>query len=254
MKSDLKNRLKLRFKRALPSYDQAAVVQTEMANKLVNSLLRFSCRFNRVLEIGSGTGLLTKKALKALEPKFYLASDLVEASFIYLINNLNNGKQIYFVVGDGEDPSWVKGPFDLIISNATFQWFVDFSLAIKRLHKCLRQGGILAFTTFGPLTMWEILEAVPGHKRLHLIGEQEISTLTQGLFEILYKESWISKLYFHSTQEVLKHIRVTGALGFLSARWSLIEIKAWERRYLSFKGDNGLPVTYQPLLFVLEKK
>ncbi len=250
MQKNLKSILRRRFERALPYYNQAAIVQDEMAEKLVNSLLELSRKFNRILEIGSGTGLLTKRVISLFEPTFYLANDLVETCSLYL----DNGKQLYFVVGDGEDPSWVRGPFDLIVSNATFQWFLDLPSAIKKFYNRLSEEGILAFTTFGPLTMQEVLKAAHQHQRSHLRGEDEIITIFRDFFKVIHKESWICKLYFQSPQKVLKHIRDTGALGFLSPKWSLREIKAWARRYTSLKDQKGLPVTYQPMLFILEKK
>jgi malonyl-CoA O-methyltransferase len=145
----LKKRLVRRFERAIPAYDEAAVVQAEMAERLLSRLKPLldekQIRTPRVLEIGAGTGLPTRQAIKILAPTFYLASDLVPACGKCL-----RGLPVSFVAGDGENPSWIKGPFDLIISNATFQWFLDLAGALKKVScpPCL--GGNTCFYYLRP--------------------------------------------------------------------------------------------------------
>lgn len=245
---ELKKRLRQRFERALSSYDQAALIQAEMAERLVAAIRDLGRPFRRVFEIGSGTGLLTKPAYQALKPEFYLASDLVLRCAQYL----NGHPRLYFVAGDGEAPSWVKGKFDLIISNATFQWFLDPEKALKRLSRLLETKGVLAFTTFGPMTMQEVLSAAGG-RSTHLLGPEKIKEIGQKLYKPLLEEVWPSFLYFQSPKEVLRHIRATGAMGFLPASWSLKALREWQRRYKEFRSPKGLRLTYQPMLFVWER-
>ncbi len=246
---ELKKRLRQRFERALPSYDQTALIQAEMAERLVAVIRDLGRPFRRVFEIGSGTGLLTKPAYQVLRPEFYLASDLIPACAQYL----NGYPRLYFVAGDGEVPFWVKGKFDLIVSNATFQWFLNLEKAFERLSSLLKPKGVLAFTTFGPMTMQEVLLAAGG-RSTHLLGMDRIKEIGQNFYESLLEEEWLSPLYFHSPKEVLRHIRATGAMGFLPANWSLKALKEWQRRYEEFKTSQGLRLTYQPMLFVWERR
>ena len=52
--------LKTRFNRNFESYNQQAIVQQQIASKLVALLLKFGqTRFERLLEIGCGTGFIT---------------------------------------------------------------------------------------------------------------------------------------------------------------------------------------------------
>ena len=54
-----KSLVKKRFSKSLKTYDDNAIVQKQMAEKLVDFLPKKE--FNSVLEIGCATGLLTKQ-------------------------------------------------------------------------------------------------------------------------------------------------------------------------------------------------
>ncbi len=236
-----KRRLRRRFERSLPSYQQAAQVQEEMALRLAEVLRSFPSP-QRVLEIGPGVGLLTRK-LRSLWPEsFYLAVDLVPGCALHLAP-----WKVHFVVADAEDLSWLRGEFDLIVSNATFQWFREPQKALRVYHRLLRPKGLLAFTTFGPQTMWELEP-----KQSSLLPLARWRKMGQS-FSPLFEKCWERRLYFSSPAEVLKHIRQTGALGSLPACWSLKRLKNFLERYQKYREPQGFPLTYEPILLVWEK-
>ncbi len=245
--SVLKKRIGRRFERALDTYDQAAVVQTQMAHRLVAALKELGISGERVLEVGAGTGLLTRLFLKNWSPRFFLANDLVPACGRFF-----RGLSCHFVAADGEDLSWLKGSFDLVVSNATFQWFLSLERALKGYHALLAPRGYLAFTTFGPNTMKEVHWAAG--KESHLLPAHEIRKMGQKFFKNVREEHLELKLYFPDPLAVLKHIRATGAQGYLSSNWSLRALKAWQTRYQELKEEKGFPLTYETLLFVWEKR
>ncbi|WP_456432187.1 methyltransferase domain-containing protein [Thermosulfuriphilus sp.] len=247
-KKILKKRLKSRFAKAFPFYDQQAWVQEEMAEELTQALADLQISFKLALEIGSGTGLLTRKARRMLSIDTYLASDIVLQAAPYL-----KELPVFFVVGDGEDLSWIRKNPDLILSNATFQWFLKLDKALETLAQRLAPGGLLAFTTFGPGTMVEVFEA-GGQSPWTFIEAEEIRSLARGLFQPLIEKAWEKRLYFDSPREILRHIRATGASGYLPPRWSLKALRAWEAKYQERTTPRGLPLTYRPLLFVWERR
>ncbi len=243
-----KHRLRHRFERALFTYDRAAVIQAQMATHLTDLLSQTIAPPQKVLEIGVGTGLFTRKFLEQFSPETFVATDLVRKCKEFL-----KGLPLYFVVADGEEPSWIKGPFDLIVANATFQWFLDLRKAFEAYHQLLGPKGILAFSTFGPQTMKEVFWALGQENPPFLLGEKQINTLVARLFTPLKQETKLEKLYFIDPLGILRHIRATGALGHLPPRWSLKRLKAWQRRYLALKERSGLPLTYEMIFFVGQK-
>ena len=71
--------------------------------------------------------------------------------------------RIQWIVGDAENDAFLDElsgrSFDLIVSGATFQWFVHPAATIRRLARLLKPGGLLAFSTFGPQTFRELRES-----------------------------------------------------------------------------------------------
>ena len=63
MPTDYKN-IKKRFEKSMNDYDKNATVQDLMASKMIIELLKISNKFETVLELGAGTGLLTKRFAK----------------------------------------------------------------------------------------------------------------------------------------------------------------------------------------------
>jgi malonyl-CoA O-methyltransferase len=69
------------------------------------------------------------------------------------------GDRHRYLVLDGERPDGLEGGYDLIVSNLTFQWFVDLAAACQRLSGLLAPGGRLAFATLGRQTFGEWRQA-----------------------------------------------------------------------------------------------
>lgn len=149
------------FSAAAGSYDQAAQAQARAADMLAETVrgLKLAARPS-VLEIGCGTGILTRRLLPQIGGD-WLVTDLspamVEAAHAQL------GDRAQFRVMDGEHPD--TEPVDLIISNLAAQWFADFPGALQRLAACLKPGGVLALTTLGSGSFTEWRAA---HRRLGL--------------------------------------------------------------------------------------
>ena len=104
--------------------------------------------FHRVLEIGSGLGLIALEL--AFEADFYLATDNSEAAVSYLeeetlrrgLNNVTVRQVDATTLTSGN----ITGSFDLIIVNSVFQYFPDLTAveaSLSELHSYLAPGGRL---------------------------------------------------------------------------------------------------------------
>ena len=100
------------FKKSLNTYNKNAIVQKNMADFLVSQIKKK--KYPKILEIGSYTGVLTKKIINNFEFEKYVAVDIVD-SFDY-IKKLSD--KIQFIKSDFENFS-IDEKFDLIVSNAS---------------------------------------------------------------------------------------------------------------------------------------
>jgi malonyl-CoA O-methyltransferase len=151
------------FSAAAKSYDQAAEAQARAADLLVDSVRGLALPpAPSVLEIGCGTGLLTRRLLPLIGGDWQItdlsAAMVAEAKTVI-------GENAQFRVMDGEHPDPAAGPVDLVVSNLAAQWFADLPAAIGRLSACLKPGGALALTTLGAGSFAEWKQA---HRRLGL--------------------------------------------------------------------------------------
>ncbi len=144
----LKHRIETAFSAAAATYDDAAQAQQVTAGRLADLVLTHCPGPNpRVLEIGCGTGLLTR----ALRPRLdgdWLVTDLSQAMVDKAQTNLV-GHPCRFQVMDGERPTAEAAGMDVIVSNLAVQWFHDLAGSLARLAATLRPGGILACSTMG---------------------------------------------------------------------------------------------------------
>lgn len=115
------------------TYDQYAVVQKEMAGKLLAEIQGTGRRFQRILEIGCGTGFLTELLAREYPKSLITALDVAPEMITVAREKLKSFNNINYFVADGENlqmsdaVSLKELSFDLIVSNAVFQWFSEYA-------------------------------------------------------------------------------------------------------------------------------
>ena len=159
-----KNLVRLHFGKAAPVYDQVTPVQASMANELVKlSREHWAGKFDPcILEIGCGTGKLTQKLLEIFPESRITAIDISSEMIQKAKQNLKTTANVIFVQGDAEslaDGHNFSVKFDLIVSNATFQWFSTPGPTLKKYQSLLAPKGILSFSTFGTRMFYELRQS-----------------------------------------------------------------------------------------------
>ncbi|GBE42651.1 MAG TPA: methyltransferase domain-containing protein [Rhizobiales bacterium] len=130
-------------------YERNAALQADVAEKLAQHLPGSGHR--KILEIGCGTGFLTRHLLARYPHGDFLLTDLAPEMVMQCRArySLANGRAIRFAIMDGEAPDCTER-FDLIALSMTLQWFADPLAGLQRLRDLLRPGGTLVFSAPGP--------------------------------------------------------------------------------------------------------
>lgn len=148
------------FGAAAVTYDTGAGLQRAVARRLAERAAALPLpRHPRILEIGCGTGLLSRALRARLGPAEWVITDLSPAMLARCREALGDPPDTVFQVMDGEHPETPPPDFDLILSSLAFQWFEDLDAALPRLAARLRPGGHLAFATLAADTFREWREA-----------------------------------------------------------------------------------------------
>lgn len=143
-----KQRISDAFGAAAERYDDHAGPQ-RLASALVADLAQRQkpAGVDRILEIGCGTGFLTRDIQARWPGAELVVTDLSPE----MLARASAGGLVAgtFLTMDGEMPAFEGEWFDLILSSLAFQWFDDLAGAVERLTGLLRPGGSLIFSTMG---------------------------------------------------------------------------------------------------------
>ncbi len=246
MQTDIKQ-IKKQFEKSMNDYDKNAAVQDLMASKMILELVKISTDFENILELGSGTGLLTKRIAKNLNFKTFTANDLVEKSKIYIKKFIHNAN---FLHGNALKIKPSR-KMDLIISNAMFQWFNNLEKAIETIKYSLKKDSILAFSTFSPENFKEITE-ITGLSLKYVSTEKIKEILINQGFELLYIEEFYDEIKFKTPLELLAHMKKTGVNSLSTTTWTIKEVKDFCDKFTKKYPQPKL--TYSPIIIIARLK
>ncbi|MBR1617465.1 malonyl-ACP O-methyltransferase BioC [bacterium] len=228
-----KQKIQKNFQKSLETYEENALVQNSMAKKICQLIP--SKKFNKILEIGSYTGLLTKKIVAKTEFEDYLAIDIIDSSCYAT----KISPKIRFQKADIEFFT-TQDKFDLIVSNASLQWCESFEKVIKKIISFLAPSGVFVFSVFGERNFIEIKDVF--NLQLNYPSPENILKINNN---IQIKEE-IMKLKFENPLELMRHIKLTGVNSLSSKRITKKQLQMLQEKH-------NCSLTYHPMYVVIKK-
>ena len=137
-------------------YIDSAIVQKEIINRLMQRLSFFNLSQRKVIDIGSGVGLSTKKLIELHNKSdFYM----LDSSLKSLEENIIKKKNVFKVCADYTKIPYESNTFDFVFSSSALHWELDIHSSFKEIFRILKPGGLLLFSTYGPDTLIELRSA-----------------------------------------------------------------------------------------------
>lgn len=204
------------FSRSSSSYSEHAFVQKRAAETLFGMLDRLPPAPKKIIEIGCGTGFLTKKLFAKFPEASFTVCDLSE-KMIERCKSENSSfhGNVEYRVCDALEILSGQVTYDLAVSALAFQWLEEsFSSVIAKIYERLVPGGVLAFSTLTSNTFGKLKEAFKAADSVfpgpELYKGSEIKSICS-IFEKtnFYQETEIAD--FASPVNFLRHIKKTGA-------------------------------------------
>lgn len=226
-----------RFSDSATTYNANAGAQSEIASRLAALWREYRTESSLpILEIGPGTGLLTKEISSTVpsgEMELWDLSDIPDS--------LPGRKSKC----DAESEILLTPPnhFGSIMSASTIQWFNSPATFLKNAARVLAPGGLLAVSTFTPGNFRELRPYLTNTP--HYTSPDTIRAVIPETLEILELSEEEIRIDFPSPRHLLQHFRYTGVNAMHSGDTTAA-------RAIISAGITSL--TYTPLYLVARKK
>jgi malonyl-CoA O-methyltransferase len=178
------------FERAAATYDEAAVLQREVGQRMAERLGFVRMQPATILDAGCGTGAalgelharypaarlialdLALKMTLTAQNRALTAARSSRSLFAHILGSLtpSRGPEPWYICGDVASLPIKSSCIDLVWSNLTLQWLGNPQQAFAEFRRVLRVGGLLSFTTFGPDTLKELRAAFLAADRATHVG------------------------------------------------------------------------------------
>lgn len=240
---------RMHFERAANSYDGAAILQREIAKRIGDRLDYIKHQPSRVLDVGCGTGYITKDLLQRYSKADVIALDIAH-SMARKSKELGGWlRKPKAVCADAEFLPLKEDSIDFIVSSLMLQWSNDLNKVFTGFHHVLAPNGLLLFSTFGPETLTEIRqswEEVDKHPHTsHFADMHEIGdALLHAGFQDPVTDMEMITMTYDNVRQLMRDIKQIGASNTDSNRSKGLmgknKLKAFETAYERFKTPEGL--------------
>jgi malonyl-CoA O-methyltransferase len=255
-----KREVRRAFSRAALNYDASAVLQREVCRRMLERLDYIRMQPDRLLDAGCGTGWGTRQLAQRYPAAQMVALDIAKGMLDAgrersgWWRKLLSGRRDFPVCADIEFLPLSANSMEMVWSNLTLQWCNDLPATFRELHRVLKTGGLLMFSTFGPDTLKELRSAFQGvdgrnHVNRFMDMHDQGDMLMHNGFAEPVMEMEIITLTYDDVNAVMQDLRSIGAHNAMTGRGQgMMGKAAWRRvleNYENQRRADKLPATFE---------
>ena len=212
----------MEFGKNFSTYDENAIIQKKVAENLTNFISKKfnNQKFDKIIELGCGTGIFTREFLKKFEINEIDLNDCFNTRDYFKEINYKN------FICDDMNEAIIKN-YDIVISSSSFQWIEDLEKLIESISK---KSEKLAFSIYIDGNLREIAEHFGVGLKYKKI--EDILIILKKYFKNTEYYSEEKTLNFSSPIEALRHLKRTGVT--IKNRTSIYDIKSYKNTLLTY--------------------
>jgi malonyl-CoA O-methyltransferase len=254
-----KRQMRRSFEKAAATYDNAAVLQREVASRALERLELVKVNPAAIVDAGCGTGFalpfLHKRYPRATLVELDIALAMLQKSRerIPKWQKWSGSSKAVFVCGDNDRLPLHAACADMLWSNLSFHWANDLAMLFAECRRILNPGGLLMFTTFGPDTLKELRSAWAIDSKIHVnrfidmhdIGDMMVAA---GFSDPVMDMEYVT-LTYDDIRSLMRELKALGAHNIavgrsrgLTGKHTLQQV---ELRYESMRQAGRLPATFE---------
>lgn len=242
------------FDRASATYEATAVLQSRVADELLNRLEPFDFQPQVVLDLGAGTGRASAQLKRRYRRARVIALDLAPGMLHQAARHQRLFRRFERICADAARLPLGSASVDIVFSSLMLQWCDPLDDVVAEIRRVLKPQGFLTFTTFGPDTLKELRSAwaeADAHNHvnrfldMHDVGD---ALVRAGLQEPVLDVDR-TQLTYGDGMALMHDLKCIGARNATAGRpRSLVGRGRLQRvlnAYETFRRDGRLPATYE---------
>ncbi|WP_196140279.1 malonyl-ACP O-methyltransferase BioC [Aliikangiella sp. G2MR2-5] len=243
------------FSDAAEQYDDFAFLQKEVADRTFERLGYMRIKPKAILDVGCGTGYCSRYLRDSFKRAKVTGVDIAPGMIAKASQQQSLFRKIDYQVADVDSLPFKDNQFDLVFSSLTIQWLPDLKKTFTELHRVLKPGGLLIFSTLGPDTLTELKQSwqqvdsdihVNSFLDMHIVGDEVFNAS----FENTVMDRDIITLTYQTMKGLMTDLKAIGAHNINDKRSRGLMGKGKFQKlsdaYEKFRWESGeLPATYE---------
>ena len=243
------------FNRYAHSYEQVAIIQHEIGNRLFERLDYLKIEPKHILDLGCGTGIFSEMLKKKYPNALIIGLDLAFSMLVQSQKKQSWLKHWPLVNAHMDALPFENSLFDLVFANQVIHWAHSLPRALRELNRIIAKDGCFMFSTLGPDSFKELKIAfskaspsahVNDFLDMHVVGDnllqEKFLDPVVDMEPITVQYGNINKLLLSLKRQGVRNInplRTRGLMG--KGHW-----QAFKGAYEALKTAEGkYPLTYE---------